>query len=304
MRTINCLLVSFTLLTVAAIGTPRVTCTQSKAVELVAPVDLEGLLNEAGYKPVKAREGLWAVSATSNQDKYLKAFQAFVEINPNTHHLRISVRIGTNANLSENVELQEKVRDLTERLKPTEFSITKTALFAALEMAADKLDKTVIKEGIQKTAAEADRIYPEVAEFIKLDAPESTGPGVGTGFGTGGGMGRGGGAGRGDSSEWNTSRPSESNEPVKVDSRPMILNRVQPVYTPEARKNNIQGTVTLRLTVDETGAAKEIRVARGLPDGLNEQAIEAAKKTKFRPAMKDGKPVSYSILLQINFNLF
>jgi hypothetical protein len=99
-----------------------------------------------------------------------------------------------------------------------------------------------VKEGIQETAAEADRAYPEVAKFIKLDAPELE---LASGWERVAALE---GAGRcpGDSSEWTVTRPSESNKPIEVDSRPMILDRPQPVYTPETRKNNIQGTVTLR----------------------------------------------------------
>jgi TonB family protein len=221
-----------------------------------------------------------------------------VEINPYTHQLRISVRIGAHDHLNENAELNEKVNELAKRLKPTEFSLSKTALFAVVEVPADKLDKTVLIQGIQKAASEGDRAYPEVARFIKLDAPASTGPGYGTGVGTGGGV------GPGPAYESKTTSPSTASKPVEVDSKPVPLNRVRPGYTPEARKNNIQGSVLLRLVVDENGDAKQIRVVRALPDGLTEKAIEAAYKTKFKPAMKDGKPVSYSIALEINFNLY
>jgi protein TonB len=61
--------------------------------------------------------------------------------------------------------------------------------------------------------------------------------------------------------------------------------------------------VLVRVLVDEDGNVKLIRVIRGLPDGLTEEAITAARQTKFKPAMKDGKPVPFWVGLEINFNI-
>lgn len=55
--------------------------------------------------------------------------------------------------------------------------------------------------------------------------------------------------------------------------------------------------------VAEDGNVNAIRVVRGLPDGLTEQAIAVARLSKFKPAMKDGKPVPYWVVLEINFNI-
>jgi protein TonB len=57
------------------------------------------------------------------------------------------------------------------------------------------------------------------------------------------------------------------------------------------------------MLVDETGAVKNIRVIRGLPDGLTDRAIEAGYKMKFKPAMKDGKPVAIWIVAEVTFLL-
>jgi protein TonB len=59
----------------------------------------------------------------------------------------------------------------------------------------------------------------------------------------------------------------------------------------------------LRVLVTEDGNVNAIRVVRGLPDGLTDQAIAVARLTKFKPAMKDGKPVPYWVALEINFNI-
>jgi len=88
-----------------------------------------------------------------------------------------------------------------------------------------------------------------------------------------------------------------------VDTRPLLLRSATPRYTEEARKNNVQGQVILRVLVGEDGEVKQVRIVRGLPDGLSEQAIAAARQSKFKPAMKDGKPVAYWMALSIDFNL-
>jgi TonB family protein len=88
-----------------------------------------------------------------------------------------------------------------------------------------------------------------------------------------------------------------------VDSKPVRLSSPAPRYTEAARANGTQGSVVLRVLVTEDGNVNAIRVVRGLPDGLTDQAIAVARLTKFKPAMKDGKPVPYWVALEINFNI-
>ena len=90
----------------------------------------------------------------------------------------------------------------------------------------------------------------------------------------------------------------------EVDVKPRLLPRREPTYTDDARKNQVQGTVVLRAVFSKTGRVENIRVISGLPDGLTEQAIQAAKQIRFIPAMKDGKYVSIWMKLEYRFNLF
>ena len=83
----------------------------------------------------------------------------------------------------------------------------------------------------------------------------------------------------------------------------MRLSGPVPQYTEEARANKINGTVVLRALVGADGDVKQVRVVSGLPYGLNEKAIEAARQTKFKPAMKDGQPVPHWVVLQMSFNI-
>lgn len=90
----------------------------------------------------------------------------------------------------------------------------------------------------------------------------------------------------------------------EVDTKARMTNRPEPVYTAAARKHEVTGVVVLKVVFASTGVVTNIRVVQGLPDGLTERAIEAAKKIKFVPATKDGKNVSMWIQLEYNFNLY
>jgi TonB family protein len=116
------------------------------------------------------------------------------------------------------------------------------------------------------------------------------------------------GAGRGDGPQFSagpaaTNTASPSPTPAVV-SRPVRLSSPRPQYTEEARANSVSGTVMLRVQVDVDGNVSAVRVVSGLPYGLTEKAIDVARGTKFKPAMKEGKPVAVWIGLEINFNLY
>ncbi|MEN3327638.1 MAG: hypothetical protein V7638_2445 [Acidobacteriota bacterium] len=98
-------------------------------------------------------------------------------------------------------------------------------------------------------------------------------------------------------------RDTDTSAASNVDEKPVRLRAPTPRYTEAARADQIQGSVTLRVLVGADGDVKQVKVVSGLPDGLIEQAIEAARQAKFKPAMKDGKPVPYWVLLRMEFNL-
>ncbi|HEY7544246.1 MAG TPA: TonB family protein [Blastocatellia bacterium] len=86
-------------------------------------------------------------------------------------------------------------------------------------------------------------------------------------------------------------------------TRPIPLNRPRPNYTNRARAENVTGVVRVRALVGTDGQVKIVRVMRGLPAGLTQQAVGAVFKMKFKPAMKDGNPVEYWVPVEIEFNL-
>lgn len=88
-----------------------------------------------------------------------------------------------------------------------------------------------------------------------------------------------------------------------VDKTPVVKSKPQTEYTDEARHHRIEGKVVLRCIFAATGEVKNFHVVSGLPYGLTEAAIEAGKRIKFQPAVKDGKAVSYWMELVYNFRL-
>lgn len=90
----------------------------------------------------------------------------------------------------------------------------------------------------------------------------------------------------------------------EVSVKARITSRPEPGYTEEARQNKIRGTVVLRAILAANGRVVGIRVVKGLSEGLSEQAIDAARKIKFVPALKDGRPVSMFVQIEYNFNIY
>jgi TonB family protein len=126
--------------------------------------------------------------------------------------------------------------------------------------------------------------------------------GAGTGEGPGFGPGKDGGKGGGPFNGLGGGRPGPDVTNA-VDTKPVPLNEPRPNYTEEARKNKVQGVVRARVLIGSDGLIKQVRIIRGLPDGLNEEAIRAAMQIRFRPAMKNGQAVSYWTALDVEFNL-
>ena len=111
---------------------------------------------------------------------------------------------------------------------------------------------------------------------------------------TGGGVGQG-----GSSIDYNrTFKTSE------VTRKAQILNKPEPFYTEAARKNQVSGTVRLRLILSASGQVEGITPLSSLPDGLTEKAVEAARKISFTPAEKDGRKVSQYVTIEYNFNIY
>jgi TonB family protein len=166
------------------------------------------------------------------------------------------------------------------------------------------------------------RVLP-YGDYKSKSTDPSSGPGSGNGIGTGNGTGVGpgegngvgpgrngnigggdfraggggpGGGGGGDENKIFTGK--------EVTSKARLISKPEPQYTEDARKNQITGTVVLKVVFTSGGSVTNIRTVSGLPYGLTERAIAAARQIKFVPATKDGHPVSMWMQLEYNFNLY
>lgn len=157
-----------------------------------------------------------------------------------------------------------------------------------------------------------------VSQFdIKSDGPgENGGQGTGTDRGQGkvngpgGGNSEGPGIGPGGIGSVNGSDRRRPNDDDAVPELPVVTEAMRIIvkpkatYTDAARENGIQGTVTLRVTFKANGQIGAVVVVAGLPHGLTEQAVNAAKNIKFSAAKRNGVAYEVSKQLQYSFILY
>jgi TonB family protein len=84
---------------------------------------------------------------------------------------------------------------------------------------------------------------------------------------------------------------------------PVLIHKYEPEYSEAARKAKWQGTVALSVEVNASGDATNVRVIHSLGLGLDEEAVEAVGRWKFKPGVKDGKPVALQAEVVVNFRL-
>ncbi len=90
----------------------------------------------------------------------------------------------------------------------------------------------------------------------------------------------------------------------EVSTRPRVIAKPEPQYTEQARRDQVTGTVVLRVVFSSSGQVTNIQAVQKLGGGLTEKAIAAARQIRFLPAMRNGQPVSMYMQLEYNFNLY
>ncbi|HEX8161751.1 MAG TPA: energy transducer TonB [Pyrinomonadaceae bacterium] len=90
----------------------------------------------------------------------------------------------------------------------------------------------------------------------------------------------------------------------EVTRKVITVTRPEPLYTEEARKDQITGAVRVRMILSSDGTVNGVAAVSRLPDGLTENALRAARHIKFIPAEKDGRRVSQYVTIDYNFNLY
>jgi TonB family protein len=220
-----------------------------------------------------------------------------------------------------------------EEQKPASFGKLPQASLTIPQVVAPDPHPNPIKNPSLPVAATIDAdpmLFPPDPRAIPYGDPKSKstdvssgqGSGNGIGTGTGGGVGSGEGGGVGFGYDGNTGggprhpggggaggggeggEYSRIFNPREVTQKARIVSKPEPQYTEEARRNQISGTVVLKAVFSSSGQVTNIRAVNGLPFGLTERAITAARQIRFTPAMKDGRAVSQYIQIEYNFNLY
>jgi TonB family protein len=94
----------------------------------------------------------------------------------------------------------------------------------------------------------------------------------------------------------------------RVDSGPAtssveITFKPNPVYTDEARNLKLEGEVLLEVQFGANGQLHVNRVVRGLGHGLDEAAVAAANKMRFKPAMHYGQAMDSTAVVHVVFQM-
>jgi TonB family protein len=163
---------------------------------------------------------------------------------------------------------------------------------------------SVAKKGEKFTVISAGSVWylvgnPEHSGWIRKSAIRVT-----RSFGVGIGTGTGGGSANTDAKPDGIGSGNPSANSVSPDSLLKILSKPRPFYTAEARSQGVQGTVRLKVTFISSGAIGAITVITGLPYGLTEKAIEAARSIRFEPAKVNGVPRTTTRLMEFSFVIY
>jgi TonB family protein len=87
------------------------------------------------------------------------------------------------------------------------------------------------------------------------------------------------------------------------DQPPVPIHQVNAEFSDEARRKRITGVVMISLLVGIDGVPTDLHVMKSVGAGLDEQALDAVSKYRFKPAMKDGNPVPARITIEVSFQL-
>jgi len=215
---------------------------------------------------------------------------------------------------------------------PKQPKIIKTGLLegssapAALKMPAQKVQTGGFGDpngvaGVAKSNAKL-----TIARVGSFDLPGGSGQGNGTGgshgatgtvasagFGNGVATGTGGPGNRGNGgirtgSFGDATAVASSNGPRRgsgdnAHTAVEIISKPNPIYTDEARRRHVEGDVLLEVDFTADGQIRVRRVVRGLGYGLDDAAVHAAERIRFKPAQRDGHSLDTTATLHITFQL-
>jgi len=148
---------------------------------------------------------------------------------------------------------------------------------------------------------QSDRMGDPMANILN---PPSNGTGSGGGIGSGEGGGIGSGRGPGIGEGYGGGIGGGVYRVGGGVSAPRPIYDPDPEYSEEARKAKFQGIVLLTAVIGPDGRPRDLRVARSLGMGLDQKAIDAVGKWRFKPGMRNEKPVSVLVSIEVSFRLY
>lgn len=102
--------------------------------------------------------------------------------------------------------------------------------------------------------------------------------------------------------EYLTAFDESTGEASAVDRKAEITFMPRAGYTSQAERNNTAGTVKIGVILSASGKVKNVKILQGLPDGLNKEALTAARRIKFEPAMRANRKLSQYLLLEYRYD--
>lgn len=147
---------------------------------------------------------------------------------------------------------------------------------------------------------------PEMAVVGVHDSANVTLVSGGPGGPAGIGPGRNGGVGPGNGQKGWGSGPGDGIYVPGLNgvSQPIPIFTPEAEFSDEARRHKQQGACTISVVIDAQGNPQNPRVVQPIGMGLDEKALQAVMRYRFKPAKKDGKPVAVRIAVVVNFRLF
>ncbi len=95
--------------------------------------------------------------------------------------------------------------------------------------------------------------------------------------------------------------PAQPDATSAAASAPSLKEHTDPVYPPQALKDEVGGTVGLELTIDDSGRVLDAKVVQPAGHGFDESALAAVRTWSFEPARQDGKAIRSTIQLALPF---
>jgi TonB family protein len=190
-----------------------------------------------------------------------------------------------------------------ETAPPSAGHLPKTALrqFVPPTVAIVNPEPKLAMEMSMEGPPELDKTIPQLGDPLSRFGSASSGMGgplgIGNGRGTGAGNGAEASSGDGDQGSGTVYRAGSGV------TAPILIHRVEPEFSEEARKSKYSGTVVIRAEIDPNGRPRNLHLSRSLGQGLDEKGLAAVSQWVFRPGTREGKPVTVSALIEVTFHL-